>query len=432
MQELRADQAQRPNIILIMADDMGYECVGANGGETYKTPHLDKLAAGGMRFENCFGQPICTPSRVKIMTGISNARNYVEFGLLDPKAYTFGNLLREGGYETCIVGKWQLKGGMDGPNKFGFDEYCLWQLTRRPNRYPNPGFEINHEEKDFKNGEYGPDIVSDYACDFIKRKADSEEPFFVYYPMILPHWPFEPTPDSEEWDPKARVDDKTEKGANKQSKKFFIDMVHYVDKIVGKIVDEVDQAGVRNNTLILFTGDNGTYESIISQYNGRDWRGGKSYMTDNGTKTTLIANWPERINAGSVNQDLVDFSDILPTLADVGTASVPEEVKLTGRSFAPQLRGEIGNPRENVYCWYFRNGKPVPGGKKHSAGEFARDKRYKLYKTGEFYDVANDFYEQSPLSVENLSAEQKGIREKLESVVKENTRHQFYESVKKN
>lgn len=423
--------AERPNIILIMADDMGFECVGANGGETYQTPNLDQLAADGMRFENCFSQPICTPSRVQIMTGIYNSRNYVEFGLLDPQAFTFGKLLQNAGYETCIVGKWQLKGGFEGPNKFGFDEYCLWQLTRRPNRYPNPGLEVNHEEKDYKNGQYGPDIVSDYACDFIKRKSNSDKPFFVYYPMILPHWPFEPTPDSEEWDPRARVNDKTEKGANKKSKKFFIDMVHYVDKIVGKIVEQLDASGVRENTLILFTGDNGTYESIISQYQGRDWRGGKSYMTDNGTRTTLIANWPGGINKDSVNQDLVDFSDILPTLAEIGQGEMKEGVELSGRSFAPQLRGEKGNPREWVYCWYFRNGKPANGGKKHSAGEFARDQRYKLYRTGQFYDTQNDFYEQSPLAKEDLTPELIQLRKKLKSVIDQQTRVGFYETKEK-
>lgn len=94
-----------PNIVLIMADDMGYECVGANGGETYQTPNLDQLAAGGLRFENCFSQPICTPSRVKIMTGMTNSRNYREFGLLPPDSRTIGNVLHDAGYSTCVVGK---------------------------------------------------------------------------------------------------------------------------------------------------------------------------------------------------------------------------------------------------------------------------------------------------------------------------------------
>lgn len=171
-----------PNIVLIMADDMGYECVGANGGETYQTPNLDQLAAGGLRFENCFSQPICTPSRVKIMTGMTNSRNYREFGLLPPDSRTIGNVLHDAGYSTCVVGKWQLQGGFEGPRKFGFDEYCLWQLTRRANRYPNPGLEINGEEKNFRHGEYGPDIVSDYGCDFIRRSAAGDQPFFLLLP----------------------------------------------------------------------------------------------------------------------------------------------------------------------------------------------------------------------------------------------------------
>ena len=127
-----------------------------------------------MRFEHCYAQPLCTPSRVKIMTGIYNVRNYVKFGLLHPNEITFGNILKQAGYSTCIAGKWQLLGGFEGPNKFGFDEYCLWQLTRRPARYPNPGVEINGKTVDYKNGEYGPDIVSDYLVDFIKRLWPAE------------------------------------------------------------------------------------------------------------------------------------------------------------------------------------------------------------------------------------------------------------------
>lgn len=419
-------ESKRPNIILIMADDMGFECVEANGGETFRTPHLNRLAQSGIRFENCFSQPLCTPSRVQIMTGIYNSRNYQQFGILSPESFTFGNLLQNAGYKTCVVGKWQLQGGFEGPNKFGFDEYCLWQLTRRANRYPNPGLEINHEEKDFKNGEYGPDIVSDYGCDFIRRNANGDQPFFLYYPMILPHWPFEATPDSEEWNPRARVNDVTEKGANKKSQKFFVDMVEYADKLVGKIVQQLEKSNIRDNTLIIFTGDNGSYESIKSTFRGKEWIGGKRYMTDNGTRNSLIASWPARIKAQTTHSDLIDFSDILPTLADVSGATIPSSITLSGRSFAPQLQGEPGNPRQWVYCWYFRNGKPVDGGKKHEAGEFARNLKYKLYRTGEFYDIDADFYEQSPLSIEKLTPAQKQVYSQLKQVIEDQTRPGFY------
>ena len=139
----RGQAAGEPNIVLIMAGDMGYECVTANGGESYSTPNLDRLARGGMRFEDCYSQPICTPSRVQLMTGIYNQRNYIRFGLLDSAVTTFGHLAKRAGYATCIGGKWQLENGLKGPNHFGFDEYCLWQVTRRPSRYPNPGLKVN-------------------------------------------------------------------------------------------------------------------------------------------------------------------------------------------------------------------------------------------------------------------------------------------------
>lgn len=424
-----AADRERPNVVLIMADDMGFECVGANGGESYKTPHLDKLAATGLRFEHCYSQPICTPSRVQIMTGIYNSRNYVRFGLLDPGACTFGNLLKEAGYATCVVGKWQLAGGFDAPGRFGFDDYCLWHLTRRANRYPNPGLDVNGQQIDYKNGEYGPDLVSDYACDFIDRHAQGDKPFFLYYPMILPHWPFEPTPDSDDWDPTFRRGDKAEKNYKMRDPKYFVEMVHYVDKLVGKIVARLERRGLRENTLVIFTCDNGTYEGVTSRFKGRRWKGGKGHMMDNGTHVPLVVNWPGTIPAGRISKDLVDFSDVFPTLAEVAAADVPAKLELDGRSFAPVLRSEPGS-RESIYCWYFRNGKPVSGGRDHKAGESARDRRYKLYREGGFYDVPADFSEQNPLDPKQLTAEQRAARHRLQSVIEQHTREGFYSETK--
>jgi arylsulfatase A len=170
-----AKPPKQPNLILIMADDLGYETIGANGGTSYKTPNLDKLAASGVRFTNCFVQPLCTPTRVQLMTGRYNVRNYISFGNMDPNAVTFANLLKPAGYATCITGKWQLGRDAELPKKFGFDESYLWQLTRRPPRYANPGLEINGVEKDFHGGEYGPDLINDYALDFIDR--NKSKPF---------------------------------------------------------------------------------------------------------------------------------------------------------------------------------------------------------------------------------------------------------------
>ena len=155
-----AAAADRPNVILIMADDFGYECVGANGGESYQTPQLDRLAAGGIRFTQCHVQPLCTPTRVQLMTGRYNVRNYLNFGTLPRTETTFGHLLKEAGYATGVCGKWQLGRETDSPQHFGFDESLLWQQTRRPPRYANPGLERNGIEEEFPEGSYGPKLIN--------------------------------------------------------------------------------------------------------------------------------------------------------------------------------------------------------------------------------------------------------------------------------
>ena len=157
---------ERPNVILIMADDMGYEALSSNGSESCKSPNLDNLAKRGVRFTNCFSNPICTPSRAKIMTGQYNVRNYVKFGMLDRGQTTFAHQLKAAGYATAIAGKWQLGKEKDAPQHFGFEKSCLWQHTRSgrskedgktiDRRFVNPMLEFNGKEKEYTNGEYGP------------------------------------------------------------------------------------------------------------------------------------------------------------------------------------------------------------------------------------------------------------------------------------
>ena len=392
----------RPNIIMIMADDIGYECLSCNGSTMYETPHLDKLAGSGIRFTDAHAQPICTPSRVQIMSGVYNNRNYVKFGLLDPDVTTFGNVMRDAGYDTCIAGKWQLQGGFDGPRNFGFDRYCLWQLTRRPSRYPNPGLEIDGVEKDFKNGEFGPDLITDYICGFLaeKKKDQSEKPFLVYYPMIMPHWPFVPTPDGEDWDPKMWRDAKGEPGGYKEQK-YWDGMVRYTDKMVGKVVNKLDELGLRENTLVMFTGDNGTYTGIKSEFDGREYMGGKGSPKDNGTHVAFIASWPGTIEKGQVKDDLIDFTDVFPTIADLGDAKKPDD--LDGASLVPLFTGEGKREKDYIYCWYSRDGK------RDAATQHTRTQRYKLYATGAFYDVKKDMLEKNDLA-------KNGVPEKLANV----------------
>ena len=382
----------KPNIILIMADDLGYETIGANGGTSYQTPVLDKLAAKGVRFTQCYVQPLCTPTRVQLMTGRYNIRNYVRFGYIDPQAVTFGNLLRQAGYATCITGKWQLGQDPELPKKLGFDEYCLWQHTRRPPRYVNPGLEINGIQKDYKNGEYGPTLVNDYAIDFITRKKDG--PFFLYYPMILTHAPYQATPDSPDWDPKAQGE-----GINTDVRHFG-EMVTYMDKLVGRLVARLDSLGIRDNTLLIFVGDNGTGRGTPSMLKGKRVIGGKGSTTDAGMHVPLIVSWPGRVTSERVCSDLVDSTDFLPTLLDAVGAKPPSGLVLDGRTFFPQILGAEGQPRDWIYSWYSpRQSADM------TIREFVFNQHYKLYRTGEFFDLGKDLEEKQPLTVTSLDRE---------------------------
>ena len=415
-----ADPPRRPNVVLIMSDDQGYETVGAYGGRTYRTPHLDRLAATGMRFDQAHATPVCTPTRVKLMSGRYNSRNYVGFGVIHPDVYTFGHLFQESGYATCIAGKWQLGHGLEGPYRFGFDEYCLWQVDRRPPRYPNPGLEINGRRVDFKSGEYGPDVVTDHINDFLERHRD--QPFFVYYPMILPHWPFEPTPDSPTWDPARRRDEVEEQSRRYHDPKYFIDMVEYTDKMVGKVVGKLEELGLREKTLVLFTSDNGSDRGLVSEINGRQVVGGKLHSTDAGTHVPLIANWPGVVPAGRVNDDLICFTYFFPTLAEVAGIEVPDHLQLDGRSFAPLLRGEAVEMPDWLYMWWYRDNDPAGPG-----DEFARTGRYKYYVDGRFYDLKEDLLEEHPIAAEHLTDAQREVRDRLRAIIDRHTRPGFHD-----
>jgi arylsulfatase A len=400
--KLWATEVDRPNVVLIMADDFGYECLRANGGESYQTPNLDRLAANGIRFEHCHVQPLCTPTRVQLMTGRYNIRNYLNFGTLPRQEKTFGNLLKEAGYATAICGKWQLGQEKDSPMHFGFDESCLWQHTRRPPRYANAGLEYNGTEKDFSHGEYGPTLVNDFALDFITR--NQHRPFLLYYPMILTHNPFQPTPDSPEWDP--TVNDEKQK----TDPKHFADMTAYMDKMVGRVLAKLEELKLRENTIVLFLGDNGTNVGLTSRFQGTDYRGGKGTTTRRGTHVPFIASWPKKMKAGQVNTNLISSTDFLPTLCDAVGIAKPGNVD--GISFLPQLAGQNGSPRPWLYCWYSPRQQA-----NMSVREFAFDHNYKLYRTGEFYDLEADPNETQSLDRGQLRDAQINAATKLQQVL---------------
>ncbi|MEM7386858.1 MAG: sulfatase-like hydrolase/transferase [Verrucomicrobiota bacterium] len=409
--------AEPPNVVLIMADDMGYEALSVNGSESCQSPHLDLLAAGGLRFSNGFSNPICTPSRAKIMTGQYNVRNYVKFGRLDRGQTTFAHQLKAAGYATCIAGKWQLGREVDAPQHFGFEQSCLWQHTRSgrskkdgqtiDRRFVNPQLEINGVEKDHVDGEYGPQVCTDFICDFIDQNKDG--PFLVYYPMILTHCPFDATPDSTDWDPK-RLGSSTYKGDRKDPQRHFVDMVAYADKMVGQIVAQLEKSGVRDNTLLIFTGDNGTDKPIVTDWKGRKVVGGKGSMTDEGTRVPFIASWPAGIEKpGRVVDDLVEFSDILPTLCEATGATLPDNDPGDGSSLVSVFQDQAGARKKDwVYIWYL--GRVMVRNKQYSllAGRDGSNARLTWYKVP---------FEGEKLKEASLSGTEHGIKKQFEGIL---------------
>ena len=432
--------SQQPNIVLIMSDDLGYEVIGANGGSSYKTPSIDSMAQQGMRFENAHVMPLCTPTRLSMMTGKYNFRNYLGFGLIRPDEVTFGHLLTEAGYNTCISGKWQLY-SYNPPDQHpeerssgqkiedaGFDEFCVWHphhTEEKGSRYKNPVIYENGEFRTDTKDRYGEDIFCDYIIDFLERKKDDEKPFFVYWPMAATHKPHEPTPDSPEWDsfdpPSNRsIGAKTwaelEDGSWEDDPKFYRDMVEYHDKVIGRLLNYLENQGLQEDTLVIYLGDNGSPADVCSMmHQHNEICGGKGKTSDRGTHVPLICLMPGTIPSDTVQTDLIEATDFLPTIFEAAGLNFPEGYIIDGRSFYPQLKGEKGNPRD----WMFFHFEPM--NRRHGLDDlrqirFIRDHRWKLYETGELYDLEADWDEDIPIYEVEDSKSQSEARNRLNPV----------------
>jgi arylsulfatase A-like enzyme len=360
-----AAQKRSPNFVVIMADDLGAKELGCYGHAEHRTPHLDRLAEGGVRFRTCWSTPICSSTRVELMTGRYGFRTgwYNFMGRVttpmhefDPNEPTFGDVLQSAGYATALAGKWQLGYPTRHPNmivEHGFQEYCIWNwIEMLPDanfpgsprqRYRHPAVIENGKQLPTRLSQYGPDVYCDWLIDFIRRNKDY--PFLAYYPMCLTHDPWDPTPDSPD------------QGGLKPN-------VEYMDKLVGRIVKALDDLGLREDTIVLFTGDNGTGNS------------GKGKTTELGTRAPMIVNSPGRVQAGIVSDELTDLSDVLPTLADLAGADPPKGITLDGHSFAPLLEGKPFKPREWIFSYL-------------GYERMLRDKRWLLEGDGRFFDCGN-------------------------------------------
>jgi len=340
----------------------------------------------------------------------------------------------------ALQGKWQLSGrGQQYPgmhaDKAGFDEWCLWEMDEETggSRYWNPTIKANGTRLPGTEGKFGPDIFCDYLLDFISRNKN--RPFFAYYPMALTHGPTHPTPDTPGYDLATKP---------KRDPAYFGGMVHYTDKIVGRILDHLEQEGLAENTLVLFTGDNGTDKKLTSKFHGRVVRGGKGRKLHVSTHVPLIASWKGTLPASRVCNDLIDFNDMMPTFVEMAGAEVPEGLCLDGVSFLPQLLGKPGNPKPYIYCYYEKgkydgdgespdsvNNSPAGPNEVISERKSARqlrkgrptrwvhDGRWKLLNSGNFFDLKNDPDEKAPISDGDAGPEGEARRAEFQRVLNE-------------
>ncbi len=375
------------------------------------------MAANGIQFSQCYNHPDGSPSRLAILTGKYNFRNYVKWGYLPPDAKTIGNLLQDAGYATCWVGKWQLSGGDKRILGAGFNKYLVFlPLTgpsQREHRYKDP--------KLYKNGAYLPDSVTqgqysedmffNYLSNFIDN--NKTKPFFAIYASLLVGFPFVPTPD----DPKFATWN-SENDITLQNKKYYPGMVAYLDKIVGKVIKKLQTNGIANNTIIMFTSATQSYQGITSIWNGQSVIGTKTTTSKAGTNIPFIAYWPSSIAPGTKSATIIDFTDFMPSLADMAGIPTPTTYGiLDGTSFYDNMIGITGKNRNWVFCHWDNNPlDDVP------VERFINNRIYKLYDTvgegnGKFYKIKDDFYETNPIPNRLLTPSEKQIKIYFRSIL---------------
>jgi arylsulfatase A len=364
--------AKKPNIVFILADDLGINGLSCYGADQLRTPNIDRLAATGTRYTNAYTAPLCGPSRALILTGRyafrTGATNQDATGLMKPEVETMTpKILKQAGYASAMVGKWgQLP---LGPAEFGFDEHLkfagsgiYWNTQDKGKKYIRNGETVKLADK-----EYLPDVMHRYLTDFITRHKD--RPFFAYYSLSHVHAEILPTPDSAP-----------------DTKDYYPDNIRYMDKLVGQLVAELDRLKLRENTLLVFVGDNGTggHYAASSTIGGKRISGEKGSMLEGGANVPLIVNWPGKTPAGKVTADLIDSTDFLPTFADLAGATLPPKTVIDGRTFAPQIQGKKGQPREWIFIQLARMW-------------YVRDAKYKLDQNGQLFDMSKAPFEEIPL-----------------------------------
>ena len=368
-----AESSDRPNIIFIMADDLGYGDLGCYGQKRIKTPHIDRLAREGMRFTDFYaGSTVCAPSRCVLMTGYHTGHTFIRGNGKDnlrPGDVTVAEVLKEAGYATCLAGKWGLghEGSTGVPTRQGFDHFFGYLDQHHAHNY-YPRFLVRNEKRVLlknvvpKEGQYGQGVATkkiDYSHDLIAAEALSfidrshEKPFFLYLSLTLPHANNEAG---------RRGMEVPELGAYADNdwplvQKEHAAMISRMDSDVGRVIDRLEKYGIDENTIVLFTSDNGPHREGGNDPDFNDSNGPlngiKRSLTEGGIRVPMIARWPGKVAAGSTSSHAGAFWDVMPTLADLAgsTGKVPADID--GISFAPTLLGRGKQKAHDFLYWAF-------------------------------------------------------------------------------
>ena len=392
---------QKPNIIFILADDLGIADVSCYGADNRKTPNIDKLAQRGIRFTRAYTAPLCGPSRACIMTGRyafrTGATNQDRTGLIKPSEEIFQpTVLKPAGYVTSIIGKWgQLPGA---PESFGFDD-CLrffgsgvyWGTADGDDdELPNKStYLLNGKKMPLHKTDYMPDLMEKHLFEFIAQHRN--DPFYIYYSLSEVHGVIAQTPDS---------------APGRSGDELYVDNCAYMDKLVGHLVDELEKQKLSDNTILIFFGDNGTAKkpSDYSTIGGHRLIGEKGTMLEGGALVPLIVYWPGVTPKGKVSDDMIDSTDFLPTLAEMAGAQIPKDKVFDGRSFVPQWRGEKGTPRDWIFIELARNW-------------YVREASWKLNQSGELFDMSGSPFKEILVPADKESPEAAAARQRLQSAL---------------
>lgn len=421
---------EKPNVIYILADDLGYGDLSIYGQKKFKTPHIDRIGKEGLKFTAHYsGNTVCSPSRAVLMTGQHPGTVYLrgnvveqETAPLDPKMTVLPEVFKAAGYATGAYGKWGLgwthMNGRQNPLTHGFDEFVGWKSQRIAHTYYPTSYVHNGKEISLTEGTFVHDLIMEHAMKFIDRNAKSKTPFFCYIPTAVPHAAMHaPKELHEKWRKVFPQFDKTigKYGAGPGEKTpdvinpvaGFAAMMENLDNQIGEILNLLEKYDIADNTLVMFASDNGAHRE--GGHKPEFWnstgglRGMKRDMHEGGIRTPMLARWPAVIQAGTTSDHLSAFWDILPTMSEIVGQPVPTQAQ--GLSFLPVLQGRTETQKKHEFLYF----EFCKGDRQTLFSQAVRKDHWKAYrqmKKGsamtdlEIYDLGTDPFEKKNLAAE--------------------------------